>query len=166
VLTLSKVDIPAVLRLQTNYGLASYKLPFTPLYAYMSDRLCSKSSYCQLFSYKHHNIKTDKIEEKGKGQYLLRYSSIFGTPYTTFTFSVHFKPSVQIPAAFNSHGVQFSIILVVNERINVRLLHNINCNNIFSTFEQSLEEVYARRVIEIASAEYQPWCCQCTGHSL
>jgi len=90
----------------------------------------------------------------------------FGTPYITFIFSVHFKPSVQIPAAFNSHGVQFSIILVVNERINVRLLHNINCNNIFSTFEQSLEEVYARRVIEIASAEYQTWCCQCTGHSL
>jgi len=37
---------------------------------------------------------------------------------------------------------------------------------IVRTFEQSLEEVYARRVIEIASAECQTGCCQCTGHSL
>ena len=34
------------------------------------------------------------------------------------------------------------------------------------TSEQSLQEVYARHVIEIASTECQTWCCQCTGRSL
>jgi len=38
--------------------------------------------------------------------------------------------------------------------------------DMFSTFEQNLEEVYVRHVIEIASTECQTWCCQCTGRSL
>jgi len=61
-----------------------------------------------------------------------------------------------------------SLVSFFDSQCSKRMWHHITLTAIdmFSTFEQNLEEVYVRHVIEIASAECQTWCCQCTGRSL